>query len=864
MKNLAAHAQTNQALLDLAVHPTLRPEDFAARLAELDEQGVDLDARDGEGRTALMIVAERPHGSERLGALLRHGAQLLPTDHQGMSALHRAARAGNDDAVNRLVAEGADLAAQSRDGLSAMHHAAIGGSPAVVAALARAGVAVDTRDRDGRDPLHHATANNPPQPAVVGALIRQGLGVASMTASGEEIVEWAARRGYGGQVAALAGPKGRQAMLARDDELADATPYGRDYHLDFLDSGPDRRGGLHLAARHGQFEAIDYLLSQGAKADRAASDGERPIHAAAASRHVGAPAAIERLAREKIDLDRPGHEGSFTPLMMAAGRDLASNVEALLRAGAKVDARHFTDRRSAADCAALMGAVEALRALIAGGASLTPSMPGAETPLLAAAHAGQVASCEALLRAGAPVDALDALGATAFSRAVKMGHERVARLLLDHGADVNAKDNPGRSPALWAAHRDNGAMIGFLVEAGADIDAPSQSGYTPLGVFATKGNLEACETLLRAKADPNKPDSEGRAPMSHAARSGNVALARAMLDAGGDPLQVDKRGYTPILAAASTPGAARALLDIVARAGTVGPSTADGRSALQIALLHTTPKEVVELGLIEALAARGAPLDALYPDGTTALMRAAEAGDGRRVETLLRAGANPDLASPAGATAFHLALLTAHSPKGGHRAGAMAAALLLADAMSDVNAQDHMGRAPLHWACRYNDPSIASRLIARGADVNAVSRDGERPLPMALIEADVGHPNARGRPLDMRCVDALLAAGADPNGPNEQGVLPLVIAVYAAARDPSPGSPLRDSRDELCVRLVRHGADTAAPAARDALRLGRVDLPRALELTRDLEAFGPREGAPGLPAGGSAPAKPRKPQGPAL
>jgi ankyrin repeat protein len=57
--------------------------------------------------------------------------------------------------------------------------------------------------------------------------------------------------------------------------------------------------------------------------------------------------------------------------------------------------------------------------------------------------------------------------------------------------------------------------------------------------------------------------------------------------------------------------------------------------------------------------------------------------------------------------------------------------MLLLDAGADVNAQNsngHYGGTPLHQAAHGNQKAVAEVLLARGADVNAVSPNGRTPL----------------------------------------------------------------------------------------------------------------------------------------
>jgi uncharacterized protein len=71
--------------------------------------GVDIDARDRHGQTALMIAAHQGH-AKVVTFLVEHGAELDHTAKYGLSALMLAVIGGHVEIVRALVAAGADVA----------------------------------------------------------------------------------------------------------------------------------------------------------------------------------------------------------------------------------------------------------------------------------------------------------------------------------------------------------------------------------------------------------------------------------------------------------------------------------------------------------------------------------------------------------------------------------------------------------------------------------------------------------------------------------------------------------------------------------------------------------------------------------
>lgn len=89
------------------------------RLEQLLADGtVAVDARDGEGASALHVAADRGQLAA-IDLLLRHGAALDAQDEEGLSPLHYCCLSEARAAAERLVAAGADVGLRSGNGSTA-------------------------------------------------------------------------------------------------------------------------------------------------------------------------------------------------------------------------------------------------------------------------------------------------------------------------------------------------------------------------------------------------------------------------------------------------------------------------------------------------------------------------------------------------------------------------------------------------------------------------------------------------------------------------------------------------------------------------------------------------------------------------
>ncbi|KAF4549045.1 Ankyrin repeat-containing protein 10 [Elsinoe fawcettii] len=104
-----------------------------------------------------MHTAARSGPEETITMLRLHGANVNEQVKDGWSALHCAAREGNERNVRALLSQNdADPSIALVNGSQPIHSAAVGDSVGCIKALLEAGVDVNVRNRTGRTPLHWA------------------------------------------------------------------------------------------------------------------------------------------------------------------------------------------------------------------------------------------------------------------------------------------------------------------------------------------------------------------------------------------------------------------------------------------------------------------------------------------------------------------------------------------------------------------------------------------------------------------------------------------------------------------------------------------------------------------------------------
>lgn len=184
-------------------HAAMAVDDKAvAALAALEEGGVDLAARtDGHGWTPLHCAAL--HGQAvAIKWLLQKGLDVDARDNGGCTALHAAASQGDKlEAVNALLDAGAEVAARSQGpaaGWTPLHVAAAFGCIKVMGALVAAGADMGTMSPDGRSPIHVAALGG--QVAAVLELAAADMDINALNGSGMSCLHYFALHADGKEV----------------------------------------------------------------------------------------------------------------------------------------------------------------------------------------------------------------------------------------------------------------------------------------------------------------------------------------------------------------------------------------------------------------------------------------------------------------------------------------------------------------------------------------------------------------------------------------------------------------------------------------------------------------------------------------
>jgi|SRR5579884_2045525 len=426
------------------------------------KQGADVNARQGDGSTALHWAAYRDD-LNMAKMLISAGADMKVRTRLGdLTPLMMAAKNGNAEMIRLMLDAKADVNETSANGTTTLMFAAASGDAASVQLLLDRGADVNAKDiTNGQTAVMFAAAGG--RTEAVKLLAQRGADLNAITKV-SQIIPMAERykkltngkgtrqitgeggrsdiTAMGGMTALLFASREGQIGVVRELVAAGA-------NLNEV-NGADGLSPLTSAIINGHFDVAMFLLDHGANPNLVSKSGLGPLYA-----------VIDAQWPERTWYPPPSVTEEKTTHLQLLKALLDHKADPNSRLIKKQWFRTFHGDWISPDgatpfwLAAKANDVPAMKILMAAGAN--PNIPtfAGSTPLQAAAGFG----IEPQVTNFAPDARLDA----------------VKFLVEQCGADVNAKDNQGYTPLHGAALTANHELIKYLIAMGADIKARAKN-----------------------------------------------------------------------------------------------------------------------------------------------------------------------------------------------------------------------------------------------------------------------------------------------------------------------------------------------------------------------------------------------------
>jgi ankyrin repeat protein len=315
----------------------------APRIVEvLLGKGADQGIRDQDGSTPLHVAAKKGF-KESVKLLIKRGADVTSMDENGYMALHLAAEEGHLSVVELMISnENVRIDATSQSGMTALHVAACEGQLEVAKFLISKSLElVDAKRKDEKSASHLAARNS--QLSIMNFLSSKALDAKAN--DGQTALHFAALHHRPEIVELLLESKASPDLTDQHGRspLHNASRSGNSRVVELLLNATTdinrrdkrKRTPLFLAAYRGAADIVPQLVQRGADVRLKDNDEWSPLHAAFDYQEI-----IEYLIScEGVDINDTTNTGR-TALMIAAKNGYPFVVEALIKAGAKLDERN--------------------------------------------------------------------------------------------------------------------------------------------------------------------------------------------------------------------------------------------------------------------------------------------------------------------------------------------------------------------------------------------------------------------------------------------------------------------------------------------------------------------------------------------
>ena len=342
-------------------------------------------------------------------------------------------------------------------------------------------------------------------------------------------------------------------------------------------------------------------------------------------------------------------------------------------------------------------------------------------------------------------------GMTAFLISAREGHEVIVKEFLNlKKIDINMKTKDGTTALMFAAEGGHVEIVMMLADRKAKLDMQNGMGWSALMYSAKNGHIDVLCMLLKRGANPNLVTPKNDSALMIAAHNCKSDIMKVLLASkftASVDIQ-DEEGWSALMKACSTSDTNEESVSLLLEKGAkMDLVNQNNSTALMLAILCT------RADIVTLLLKKGADVNLKNKQGENALEVAVRIGDESvlkalrgyydssetsqnlieaararrisRVNSYMSVGAELEFMDENGETAFHRSALLGHSE--------MMEAFLKHDV--DVNLKTKTGWTALMWASEKGHIEIVRNLVSKGANVDCQHEDfGVTALMMAARE----------------------------------------------------------------------------------------------------------------------------------
>ena len=783
------------------------------------QKGIDVDAKDQEGNTALMVACFRGF-RDTARYLLEHGASVNTFNKSGMTPFSFSCFAKSAEVATTLYTSyNVDITHCDSHGNTSLIIAAVGGRTELVKLIIDEHV-IDEQNTSGNTALiaasrhgHHETVNlllthqanaeienengmtglclaylyN--HTAVIDTYSNHGVTLSNHTSSKTAKLFIAMSQGDKIMLRDLLSTGEEVNRVDKDGvtPLMGACYYGDiDIVKILIDSGAhleqyNSKGGtaMYYAIVEDHTKIVDLLLGHGISLENEDREGNTVLHNSVLT---GSLNLVKRVVKLGVILDHANNEGN-TALLLAAELGFTDIALFLVKMGLSLNLKNRA-HKTALDYE--LNYDFDVQPVIKLATSVDPEYIRKGRNLLQLCQHGDVGTVKKIL-----ADEVDLVNycdpydkVTPIFIACRTGNTRLVHILYTNGAFLNFKIPDSYTPLFTAAYNNHVDTVKWLVAHQCYLNVVCNADRSAISIASERGNIKIVQCLVEAGVLLNIRDSNWFSALTFSAANEQPAVSRELIHAGA---MVNSR-------------------DIY------------GNTVMYYAIRHRQEEMVNEL------VKYGANVNVLFSNSNTPIIEAAKKGCLNIVKILEERGANVDAVNNAGLNAYDMAMIN------GNLQVAQWLQTVTAPNISDILYGDTLrdlvllrprttdtvvaAQTRLYSSCKdktvSNPEECVTEALQHGVDLNQVNDHGETPLIIAVRNRNIG------------MAKCLLQLGVDINVRDKQGCTALMACCQN--NDKNAVKLLLDYEADISIE------DNEGKAAFDcACTLGYVEISNLLQ-----------------------------------
>ena len=477
-------------------------------LHSLVSAGANVDLQNNDGWTPLMKASQNNHITIIHAILDEADANPHLQNRKGSDALMIAAFAGCLEAVEIFITKGVDCTHQREDGVTAFMLACQKGHIEIAELLLNHQVNPNVTNKEGTNAF--ILACNSGHTPVVKLLLNKEVNPNVSNLNGWNALMCASANGHAQIVELLLtvvvvdintrnNNSWNAFMLACENghhEVVELLLTNKKQHIKLNAQNKNGMNAFMFACKNGHNKVVEILLQEEVNLKLLNNNGLNGFMLACVSGHVE---IVKMLLKVEIDPNFQNGRGS-NAFIYACDSGCTDVVKELLKV---IDSPNVQDNNGLNGfmLACANGHTQVVTLLLKEHINYNDQNNTGLTALMFACVNGHIQIVE-LLQKIVDVNVQNNYGINSLMLACAYGHTKIVELLLQEQIDIHAKNCQEWNALMLASYKDKIDIVQLLLKAGLDPNIQSKRGYTALMLASSAGHYDVVQLLLEKKTNP--------------------------------------------------------------------------------------------------------------------------------------------------------------------------------------------------------------------------------------------------------------------------------------------------------------------------------------------------------------------------